>query len=563
MAIRGLVLRDLFVLAFTALLAIGPVAELLSQETATPAQVSKLTSRGIAFLRKMQQEDGSFAPQLGPGITSLVTTSLLRNGVSEQDPVVAKALRYIEEFIQDDGGVYDSESQFNYNNYETCLAMMCFAEVKNKERYKDQIARAQKFVMDEQWNDPQSTSHGGAGYGKHKRPDLSNTSFFIEALKSSGIDENDPHMQRALAFVSRTQNLESEHNTLPFAGKVNDGGFYYTGAAGGSSQAGGTPEQGLRSYGSMTYAGLKSMIYAGLKADDPRVKAASEWISRNYTLDQNPGMKLDGLFYYYHTFAKCLSALGNETLKDDKGVEHNWKAELIATLAEKQNDNGSWVNESDRWFEGQAELVTAYALMSLSYCKPATDGVAWKSLFDGKQLGDWKPTRFGGEGEVSIKDKQIKCDYGQYMTGVTYSGKGLPTNNYELELEAIREDGSDFFCGLTFPVDKSHASFIIGGWGGSVVGISSIDDMDASENNTTGYKVFKNGQWYKIRVRVTPNRLQAWINDEMFVDEDVDGERLSTRIEVDRSKPLGVCCFDTQAAFRNIRMRKVTEPAKK
>ena len=194
----------------------------------------------------------------------------------------------------------------------------------------------------------------------------------------------------------------------------------------------------------------------------------------------------------------------------------------------------------------------------------ASDGEGeWTVLFDGKELGEWTPTKFGGEGEVDIKDGTIRCDYGQYMTGVTHSGKELPTNNYEIELEARRDDGFDFFCGLTFPVDESHASFIVGGWGGSVTGISSIDEMDASENSTTGYKVFKNKQWYKVRVRVTPGRLQAWIDDENFVDEDeITGERLSTRIEVDRSKPLGVCCFDTQASFRNIRIRKVTKPAK-
>ena len=194
----------------------------------------------------------------------------------------------------------------------------------------------------------------------------------------------------------------------------------------------------------------------------------------------------------------------------------------------------------------------------------STDGDGeWKSLFDGKELGEWTPTKFGGEGEVDIKDGTIRCDYGQYLTGVTHSGKELPKNNYEIELEARRDDGFDFFCGLTFPVDDSHASFIVGGWGGSVTGISSIDEMDASENSTTGYKVFKSKQWYKVRVRVTPGRLQAWIDDENFVDEDeITGERLTTRIEVDRTKPLGVCCFDTQASFRNIRIRKVTEPAK-
>lgn len=225
--------------------------------------------------------------------------------------------------------------------------------------------------------------------------------------------------------------------------------------------------------------------------------------------------------------------------------------------------------------EPTAESVQAEATPSVvaptDQASPSDDVTAdtlktkseWRPLFDGKELGEWKKTKFGGEGAVDIEDGQISMDYGQYMTGLTHSGKDLPKNNYELELEAKRVDGGDFFCGLTFPVEKSHTSFVVGGWGGSVVGISSIDDMDASENPTTGYKVFKNGEWYKIRVRVTKGRLQAWINDSNFVDEELTADRLSTRIEMERCHPLGICCFDTQAAFRNIRIREVSEPAEK
>lgn len=323
---------------------------------------------GVMFLRKMQNEDGSFSPELGPGITSLVATALLRNGIPEQDPLVAKSLRYVEQFVQDNGGIYNPESQFNLNNYETSLAMMCFTEVKEA-RFAKHLERAKAYIKSIQWDGELSDSaYGGAGYGKHKRPDLSNTTFFIEALKSSGVDADDPDMQEALVFVSRCQNLESEHNTFPFSNKVGDGGFYYTIAAGGSSQAGETDNNGLRSYGSMTYAGLKSMIYAGVDKQDPRVKAAVKWISRNYDLSQNPGMKLDGLYYYYHTFAKSLDALGESALTDAAGKTHDWRAELVEELAKKQQKDGSWVNESDRWFEGDTSLVTAYALLSLSYC---------------------------------------------------------------------------------------------------------------------------------------------------------------------------------------------------
>ena len=163
---------------------------------------------------------------------------------------------------------------------------------------------------------------GGSGYGKHKRPDLSKTSFLIDALKANGNDENSEAIKRALIFIARCQNLETEHNTTPFAAKVNDGGFYYTPAAGGTSQAGQTANGGLRSYASMTYAGLKSMIYAGVSLEDKRVKAAVTWIKKNYDLKSNPGLADSGLYYYYHTFAKALDAMGQEVLadKDELGV---------------------------------------------------------------------------------------------------------------------------------------------------------------------------------------------------------------------------------------------------
>ena len=331
----------------------------------------RATSRGIRFLRSMQDDDGSYSAELGPGITALVTTSLLRHGLSEKDPVVAKSLRYLEQFVRDDGGIYRPNSL--YRNYETSLAIMCFTEVKDP-RFAEYVRRAEGFVKSIQWEDEfTSTSYGGAGYGKHKRPDLSNTSFLIEALKAAGADENDEAMRRALTFVSRCQNLETEHNTTEFAGMIGDGGFYYTCAAGGSSQAGQDASGGLRSYGSMTYAGLKSLIYAGLNKDDPRVKAAIGWIKDNYTLEENPGMRprFDGLYYYYHTFAKSLDALGESKIVDAKGQQHDWRSELLGVLAEKQKPNGSWVNGSSRWLEGDAELVTAYALLSLSYCKPS------------------------------------------------------------------------------------------------------------------------------------------------------------------------------------------------
>jgi squalene-hopene/tetraprenyl-beta-curcumene cyclase len=226
-------------------------------------------------------------------------------------------------------------------------------------------------VRGAQWDEGEGQSkadpnYGGAGYGRSKRPDLSNTSFLLDALKSAGAGPDDEAVQKALVFVSRCQNLESEFNTTPFAAKVNDGGFYYTPAAGGSSPAGGTPETGLRSYGSMTYAGFKSLIYAGLGPDDPRVKAALEWLKKHYTLAENPGMGPAGLYYYYQALAKALAAAEIDKFVDAEGKKHDWRAELVAELAKRQKPEGSWANENSRWMEGNPNLVTAYCLLALT-----------------------------------------------------------------------------------------------------------------------------------------------------------------------------------------------------
>lgn len=338
------------------------------------APLATLVGRGISFLESAQAEDGSYSSHAGTGVTSLVTTALLRNGRTPQDPSVAKSLAFLEQHVRDDGGIYQDGSL--HRNYETCLAVFCFSEANRDGHYDELLKNAEAFLKKLQWDDDEghdrsSTSHGGAGYGNHSRPDLSNTSFMIDALRSLGKDENDPAMQRALVFVSRCQNLETEHNETKFAAKNPDGGFYYTIAAGGLSQAGESPEGGLRSYGSMTYAGLKSMIYAGVGPKDPRVKAARKWIAEHYTLKENPNLGNSGLYYYLHTFAKALDAAGEEEIVDSKGVAHNWRKELIAELASRQLDDGSWINENQRWLEGDPNLVTGYVLLALSYGRDA------------------------------------------------------------------------------------------------------------------------------------------------------------------------------------------------
>ncbi len=343
---------------------------------APPTEISDTVGRAIRFLEATQEDDGSWSARLGPGVTALITTGILRHGRSPSDPVVATALEYLQSHVRDDGGIYQLGTR--YRNYETCLAILCFTEAnrsaKPAGRYHQILTKAETFVKRLQWDadeghDAASTSYGGAGYGKHNRPDMSNTTFLIDALKSLGRGPDDPALQKALAFVSRCQNLETEHNETKFAAMNPDGGFYYTVAAGGSSQAGETADGGLRSYGSMTYAGLKSMIYAGVGPDDPRVQAAYRWATRNYTLSENPGLGRAGLFYYLHTLAKALDAIGSETLVDDQGASHRWRRELAVELANRQRADGSWTNDNSRWLEGDPHLATGYALLTLSYCR--------------------------------------------------------------------------------------------------------------------------------------------------------------------------------------------------
>lgn len=183
----------------------------------------------------------------------------------------------------------------------------------------------------------------------------------------------------------------------------------------------------------------------------------------------------------------------------------------------------------------------------------------WKDLFDGRSLTGWKVTQFGGEGEVHVEKGQLMLEFGSPLTGVTYTGK-YPKSNYELRLEAMRVDGSDFFCALTFPVGDSSCSFIVGGWGGGVIGLSSIDGRDASENETTDYMRFVSKKWYRIRVRVTDTRIKAWIDDKQKVDQVITGHTVDTRPEVDLSKPLGIASYDTRAALRKIQIRPLGKP---
>ncbi|MCI0747210.1 MAG: DUF1080 domain-containing protein [Verrucomicrobia subdivision 3 bacterium] len=176
-------------------------------------------------------------------------------------------------------------------------------------------------------------------------------------------------------------------------------------------------------------------------------------------------------------------------------------------------------------------------------------------LFDGKSLKGWRISDFAGRGEVRVDDGKLVLEMGT-MTGVTYTNP-IPTMNYEISLEAMRVDGTDFFCALTFPVGNDPCSLIVGGWGGGVVGLSSLDGQDAANNETTQYMNFEKGRWYRIRLRVIPDRIQAWIDEEKAIDADTKDRRISIRIEVEESRPLGIASWSTTAALRNIQLRRL------
>src|SRR5579875_1236407 len=340
-----------------------------------PKEVQAIVGKAAVYLKSSQGLDGSFSQRLaGPGVSAVVAVGLLRNGFGPDDPVTAKTLAYLEKKIQKDGGIYDKYLA----NYTTSVAMMAFSEANTKGRYDTVLKNATQFLRRLQYDDSKVDSgdakYGGVGYDDKSRPDLSNTQYFLDAFQAAGIGKDDPAVRCALVFVSRCQNLPGEHNDRPFAAKTtadDRGGLVYNPLSE-DIKRDKTPQGGLRSAGAMTYGGLKSFLYAGVSKEDPRVKAAVDWIRRHYTLEENPGMGQAGLFYYYHTFGKAMKALGEDRFEDAKGTKHDWRKELFAALKKRQRPDGSFINVGDRAFgEADPNLATAFALLTLSHTRVA------------------------------------------------------------------------------------------------------------------------------------------------------------------------------------------------
>ncbi|MBL05288.1 MAG: DUF1080 domain-containing protein [Planctomycetota bacterium] len=209
-------------------------------------------------------------------------------------------------------------------------------------------------------------------------------------------------------------------------------------------------------------------------------------------------------------------------------------------------------------------LLSCICLASwLSGCQVTTTGKNgyngnWAPLFDGTSLAGWKQSDFLNPGITYARDRKLVIPAGEVLSGITWA-RDFPKMDYEIRLEAMRADGSDFFCGLTFPVNDSFASLILGGWGGTVCGISCLDGEDAANNETTTSILFKNRAWYAVRLRVTKDKLEAWLDNEKIVNADTKDRQIDVRIEVEESRPLGLATFQTTAALRNVRWRKLVE----
>lgn len=201
-------------------------------------------------------------------------------------------------------------------------------------------------------------------------------------------------------------------------------------------------------------------------------------------------------------------------------------------------------------------LILLYSCSSDKMAEPKKDAGA--SLFNGKDLAGWKVSGFGGDGEIKVKDGAIFMDYGNPMTGLTYTGK-TPKINYEVSLDAQKVDGNDFFVGLTVPFEDTYLSLILGGWGGVTCGISSFDALDASENDTTFVKMFHKKKWYKVKLQIMKSRIRAFVDDEIVIDKELTGQRIGTRPEIDPSKPFGLAAFETQAMYKNIMIREIKD----
>jgi squalene-hopene/tetraprenyl-beta-curcumene cyclase len=343
-------------------------------------EMRQAIARGNAWLKTQQKPEGHWDDGGVPAFTALALTAITRDpGFDRKAPFpehVEKSYAWLLAQQKEDGGIYNRGLSV-YNTATSVTALLS----SGREGFEPAIVKARKHLIDNQWDIGQKkeTDHvndGGVGYGsKKEHADMSNTYLAIEALALSKKviedgkfgDQPDLDWDAAVTFLSRNQNLEKT-NDQDWASDdpKNKGGFIYgpnESKAGEDKLPNG--RTALRSYGSMSYAGLLSFIYAKVSADDPRVVAVKEWLGKNYTTAENPGMGEQGLYYYYQTMSKALSAANIKMLKLEDGREADWRKELGEKLLATQSSDGSWVNSNGRWMESNPILVTAYTILSM------------------------------------------------------------------------------------------------------------------------------------------------------------------------------------------------------
>lgn len=345
---------------------------LQAAEKELQAIVRPALDHAVDYLRTARNDDGSFGDgEMKVALTAMVVAGLLQSeAVPDTDPLVTGGFELLESKVKQDGSIDVGRG----GTYVMSVCVMTFSLGNKDKKYQETIDRTVAFLKGAQFDESEGVKqddsrYGGMGYGGPSRPDLSNTAYMLDALRAAGVAEDDPAYQRAVVFIRRCQNLSGEGaNDLPIGEKINDGGFFYTpvpGGGGRGEEGDAAATGGLRSYGSMTYAGLKSFLYAGVEADDFRVKAAYDWVKKHYSVDENPGQGDAGLYYYYHTFAKALAALGVDEVIDAEQKSHDWRRDLVEAIVQRQNEDGSWTNKNRRWMEDDPRLATAFALLSL------------------------------------------------------------------------------------------------------------------------------------------------------------------------------------------------------
>ncbi len=380
--------RQLLATSLAATLALGSARAAQDNESLRQ-EIDIAISKGLNFLKQKQNAaDGSWSTPEEPAITALVLSAFAADPSRKPPqglPAEAdKGYQFLLSKVKPDGGIY-SKGRANYN---TSIALTALS-LNPKPEFEKVILDARRFVISQQndFGDKGKTDNefdGGIGYGKPSadkppRADLSNTHFALEALyysKQIFADKADPEDKKndlnwgaAIKFIERCQNLPAS-NDQKWASDdpKNKGGFIYEpGATKATEDKLPDGRVAMRSYGSISYAGMLSFIYAGLTPDDPRIQAALQWLGENYTLEENPGMGKEGLYYYYHTMAKAMAVAGLKEIKTKDGKSVDWRNALGRHLLNTQKADGSWVNDTGRWMESDPVLVTAYTLLALEH----------------------------------------------------------------------------------------------------------------------------------------------------------------------------------------------------